>query len=476
MEKVFISQSHQSRLILVFLGWGMDASPFVNLRKNGFDVLVVYDYTGMDDAAARDNAFALLVHEAERYEEVVVVAWSFGVRIAADFLTGCRMHLPVTRAIAINGTTSHVHDTKGIPQAIFNGTLEHLSEASVRKFNRRMFASAASFADYMTHAPARSFDSLKSELATFARISPSDNCGMFNLAIAGEADAIFPVRNQLAAWAGVQTETMPGAPHFIDLHSILDNFIVDKHMVAERFKRAADTYSDHAGPQLEVARRLWELAVPHVNKALGTSSRTVAPRLLEIGSGCGFLTRLYLPSLPSDTQVELWDLTTPPSWLSVKAATFRQCDAETEICATAPGSYNCVLSASTIQWFNSPADFLPRMARAMAPGAIAAIAVYGPATYREISALTGRGLRYLSMEQLCDAAGKSGLEIIAANSETTLQTFTDASALLRHMKLTGVNGNSSSTALAMKIMRALPAGQPAGLTYNPIYLILKKHD
>lgn len=476
MEKVFISQSHQSRLILVFLGWGMDASPFVNLRKNGFDVLAVYDYTGLDDTAVRDLEFTRLANEAERYEEVVVVAWSFGVRIAADFLAGCRMHLPVTRAIAINGTTSHVHDTKGIPQAIFNGTLEHLSEASVRKFNRRMFASAASFADYMTHAPARSFNSLKSELATFARIPAADDCSMFNLAIAGEADAIFPVRNQLAAWAGVETETMPGAPHFIDLHSILDNLIVDKHLVAERFKRAADTYSDHAGPQLEVARRLWELAAPHVNKALGTSSRTVAPRVLEIGSGCGFLTRLYLPSLPSDTQVELWDLTTPPSWLSHKAATFRQCDAETEICATAPGSYNCVLSASTIQWFNSPADFLPRMARAMAPGAIAAIAVYGPATYREISALTGRGLRYLSMEQLCDAAGKSGLEIIAANSETTLQTFTDASAMLRHMKLTGVNGNSSSTALAMKIMRALPAGQPAGLTYNPIYLILKKHD
>lgn len=476
MEKVFISQSHQSRLILVFLGWGMNASPFVNLRKNGFDVLVVYDYTGMDDAAARDNAFALLVREAERYEEVVVVAWSFGVRIAADFLAGCRMHLPVTRAIAINGTTSHVHDTKGIPQAIFNGTLEHLSEASVRKFNRRMFASAASFADYMTQAPARGFDSLKSELATFARISAADDCGMFNLAIAGEADAIFPVRNQLAAWAGVQTEIMAGASHFIDLQTILDNFIVDKRLVAERFQRAADTYSDHAGPQLEVARRLWELAAPHVNKALGTSSRTVAPRVLEIGSGCGFLTRLYLPSLPSDTQVELWDLTTRPSWLSVKAATFRQCDAETEICATAPGRYNCVLSASTIQWFNSPADFLPRMARAMAPGAIAAIAVYGPATYREISALTGRGLRYLSMEQLCDAAGKSGLEIIAANSETTLQTFTDASAMLRHMKLTGVNGNSSSTALAMKIMRAFPTGQPVELTYNPLYLILKKHD
>lgn len=476
MEKVFISQSHQSRLILVFLGWGMDVRPFSALRKNGFDVLAVYDYTGLDDTAVRDLEFTRLANEAERYEEIVVAAWSFGVRIAADFLAGCRMHLPITRAIAINGTTSHIHDTKGIPQAIFNGTLEHLSEALVRKFNRRMFASAASFADYMTHAPARSFNSLKSELATFARISPSDNCGMFNLAIAGEADAIFPVRNQLAAWAGVQTETMQGAPHFIDLQSILDNLIVDKHLVAERFKRAADTYSDHAGPQLEVTRRLWELAAPHVNKALGTSSQTVAPRLLEIGSGCGFLTRLYLPSLPSDTQVELWDLTTRPSWLSVKAATFRQCDAETEICATAPGRYNCVLSASTIQWFNSPADFLPRMARAMAPGAIAAIAVYGPATYREISALTGRGLRYLSMEQLCDAAGKSGLEIIAANSETTLQTFTDASAMLRHMKLTGVNGNSSSTALAMKIMRALPAGQPAGLTYNPIYLILKKHD
>lgn len=476
MEKVFISQSHQSRLILVFLGWGMDSSPFANLRKNGFDVLVVYDYTGMDDAAVRDNAFARLVREAERYEEIVVVAWSFGVRIAADFLTGCRMHLPVTRAIAINGTTNHIHDTKGIPQPIFNGTLAHLSEASVRKFNRRMFASAGSFADYMTHAPARSFDSLKSELATFAHISPSDNCGMFNLAIAGEADAIFPVRNQLTAWSGVETETIASAPHFIDLQTILDNFIVDKHLVAERFKRAADTYSDHAGPQHEVARRLWELAAPHVNHALAPSKLTAPARLLEIGSGCGFLTRLYMPSLPSGTQVELWDLTTPPSWLSDKAASFRQCDAETEICATTPGSYNCVLSASTIQWFNSPADFLPRMACAMSPDAIAAIAVYGPATYKEISSLTGRGLRYLSMQQLCDAAKKSGLEIIAASSETTVQRFTDASAMLRHMKLTGVNGNSSSTALAMKIMRAFPAGQPVELTYNPIYLILKKHD
>lgn len=476
MEKVFISQSHQSRLILVFLGWGMDASPFANLRKNGFDVLVVYDYTGLDDAATRDNAFARLVREAERYEEVVVVAWSFGVRIAADFLAGCRMHLPVTRAIAINGTTSHIHDTKGIPQAIFNGTLEHLSEASVRKFNRRMFDSADSFADYMLHAPARSFDSLKSELATFARISPADDCGMFNIAIAGEADAIFPVRNQLASWNGVETETIAGAPHFIDLQTILDNFIVDKHLVAERFKRAADTYSDHAGPQNEVARRLWELAATHVNLALVSSARTTAARLLEIGSGCGFLTRLYMPSLPAGTQVELWDLTTPPSWLPEKATTFRQCDAETEICTAGTGSYSCVLSASTIQWFNSPADFLPRMARAMTPDAIAAIAVYGPATYREISSLTGRGLHYLSMQQLCDAAQKSGLEVIAASSETTAQRFADAAAMLRHMKLTGVNGNSSSTALAMKIMRAFPAGQPVELTYNPIYLILKKHD
>ena len=172
MEKVFISQSHQARLIIVFLGWGSGRPSFAGLRKNGFDVLVVYDYTGFENTAVRNNEFSRLVHEAEQYEEVVVVAWSFGVRIAADFLAGCRMHLPVTRAIAINGTTSHIHDTKGIPQAIFNGTLEHLSEASVRKFNRRMFASADAFADYMTHAPARSFDSLKSELATFARIPP----------------------------------------------------------------------------------------------------------------------------------------------------------------------------------------------------------------------------------------------------------------------------------------------------------------
>lgn len=39
MEKVYISHSSKPRLILVFLGWGMDAAPFAGLSKNGYDIL-----------------------------------------------------------------------------------------------------------------------------------------------------------------------------------------------------------------------------------------------------------------------------------------------------------------------------------------------------------------------------------------------------------------------------------------------------
>jgi len=472
MEKIFISQSRQPRLIILFLGWGMDANPFTSLHKEGFDVLVVYDYTGFDNEQTNRRELDALTSIATGYDEIVVVAWSFGVRIAADFLSRSRAVLPITGAIAVNGTTTHIHNSRGIPEAIFDGTLRNLSPASVRKFNRRMFASAEAFALYMQHAPQRSFESLLVELQTFANLKPIEHNHLFSLAVIGGADAIFPTPNQLNGWLGAATETIDDAPHFCDLQHIITNRIVDKEMVATRFSRAAATYADNAGPQQTVAAQLWNMAREAVTQALSTSSQQNL--LLEIGSGSGTLTKLYLPHIPAGTVCELWDLTEQTD--TVPGTRFRQCDAETEICIIPERSCRCILSASTIQWFNSPADFMPRMAHALSPGGVAAIALYGPQTYREIATLTGRGLRYLSLQQLTGAASGAGLEVLHAIDETISLSFPDAAAMLRHIKQTGVNGNSSSIRLAMKVMRTFPPSAPVSLTYNPIYLILKRHE
>lgn len=101
MEKVYISHSSKPRLILVFLGWGMDATPFAGLSKNGYDILAISNYSRYSP----DTDLPDLINEFSSYREIVVIAWSFGVRIATDLLN-MASGLPITRTIAVNGTES----------------------------------------------------------------------------------------------------------------------------------------------------------------------------------------------------------------------------------------------------------------------------------------------------------------------------------------------------------------------------------
>lgn len=126
MEKVYISHSSKPRLILVFLGWGMDATPFAGLSKNGYDILAISNYSRYSP----DTDLPDLINELSSYREIVVIAWSFGVRIATDLLN-MASGLPITRTIAVNGTEKHIDDKFGIPQAIFDGTLQNLSPRSI---------------------------------------------------------------------------------------------------------------------------------------------------------------------------------------------------------------------------------------------------------------------------------------------------------------------------------------------------------
>ena len=101
MNQSFATPPSNQRLILIFLGWGMDAAPFSSLSKPGYDIMLLSDYSGFRP----DEDTDLLAASICNYQEIVVMAWSFGVRIAADFLAGWRRKLPITRAVAINGTT-----------------------------------------------------------------------------------------------------------------------------------------------------------------------------------------------------------------------------------------------------------------------------------------------------------------------------------------------------------------------------------
>ena len=135
MQSEFIFKSSSRRLIVLFLGWGMDASPFRHLARSGFDILALWDYTGLDRPGSWERDMTEFASVCGGYDEVVIVAWSYGVRIASGFLESWNASLPVTLTLAVNGTPMHVDEQYGIPPAIFDGTLQRLAEPTIRKFS-----------------------------------------------------------------------------------------------------------------------------------------------------------------------------------------------------------------------------------------------------------------------------------------------------------------------------------------------------
>lgn len=141
------------------------------------------------------------------------MAWSMGVWVACQTLAG--KEYPYGMRLAVNGTPFPIHDTKGIPEAIFQGTLENFSEPVLIRFRRRICGSAAQVKIFLSHHPYREIDDLHQELAalwTAVKARPAVEW-IWDKAVVGMNDKIFPPQNQREAWQGVAVEEVD-AEHY----------------------------------------------------------------------------------------------------------------------------------------------------------------------------------------------------------------------------------------------------------------------
>ena len=174
------------RLILFFAGWAMDDKPFAHLARPGYDIAVIWDYRNLHI----DWSFT------RPYSEICILAWSMGVYAAT--ITTQAIDYKVTARIAVNGTITPIHNTHGIPEAIYHGTLDGLSERNLLKFYRRVCGSAQAYKDFCLNIPQRPLDQLRDELAAIETHSILANpvAERWDLAIISRDDAIFPPVNQ----------------------------------------------------------------------------------------------------------------------------------------------------------------------------------------------------------------------------------------------------------------------------------------
>lgn len=206
MKQHFIIKKGQRHLVLFFAGWGMDERPFPEIEPTDCDWMICYDYRSLE----------FDVTLLWGYSEITLIAWSMGVWAASQVMKKYP-DLPVAQSVAINGTLHPVDTDKGIAPSIFEGTLQGLTDETLRKFQRRMCGSAADFNAFQAVAPQRPVTELKEELAAIQKQYLSSELSDFrwHKAIIGKNDRIFLPENQKRAWENCaehieETE----APHY----------------------------------------------------------------------------------------------------------------------------------------------------------------------------------------------------------------------------------------------------------------------
>ena len=189
MKYEWIKQEGNPRLLMFFVGWAADATPFRTYDPEGRDLVVCYDYRNLD-----------LDLNVESYDVVDIVGWSMGVWVASQVAP--TLGVPIGQAIALNGTPDPIDSRRGIHPHTWQATLDGLTPESLHKFCRRMCADQAAFQDFLRVTPRRPFDEVVEELCILGGevlLRPTSNM-YWTLAIAGARDRIFPAANVVRAW------------------------------------------------------------------------------------------------------------------------------------------------------------------------------------------------------------------------------------------------------------------------------------
>lgn len=435
-----------SALLLIYAGWAMDHRPFAGLAPEGCDVAVIYDYRTLDLDPA----------PLERYADIYVIAWSFGVHAAA--LTASLLPRPALR-IAVNGTVTPVDDLTGITRAMAEATLAALTPQSLAKFYRRMFDSPALRDAFEASTPERPIEELAEELrAIIDRQAPAPATPVtWDRVIISTADRIFPRSNMERAWAGEPRVRLIDEGHHPDFGRIIRQELFDKELVGRKFRSAIPTYDYAATVQTAMARCLWGLWRDH--------SPEPPLSILEVGYGTGLLTRQYLQAW-RPYRVSLWDLAPVPVMLPA-AGEIIAGDAERLIRDVPDAYYEAVASSACIQWFNNLPRFLAEACRVLVPGGLLVLSTFGPGNMEQLGEATGVPLRYYTADEL-RAMLPEGMTVEAVEEAALDEEFDSPEETRDHLRHTGVGG--------LRDVKLRPGAEwPLTLTYRPILMIIRKN-
>ncbi len=219
--------------------------------------------------------------------------------------------------------------------------------------------------------------------------------------------------------------------------------MLDKKTVRQHFERAANSYDAAAVLQKEVAKRLTErLDYIKINPQ----------RILDIGSGTGFITQDALKRYPKAEVIAL-DLA------HAMAKKSKQCGSwlrkPRAICADAeqlPIKSDCIdliLSSLMLQWSNNLAETFRGFHAALAPNGLLLFASFGPDTLKEVRQSWAQvddlphTSDFADMHEIGDSLLQAGFIDPVTDMEIITMTYANVRQLMRDIKKIGASNSQS---------------------------------
>ncbi|MEQ1106992.1 malonyl-ACP O-methyltransferase BioC [Acinetobacter seifertii] len=245
---------------------------------------------------------------------------------------------------------------------------------------------------------------------------------------------------------------------------------LNKNLVAERFAKAGQSYSEHAVVQKQICQNLMGL--------LKQFCPSTMSRVFEIGCGSGNLTRLLVEAF----QIE--DLILNDLYAEVQQHFNHQehlkwliGDVET---LELPQQLDMIVSGSALQWMQDLLRLLKRCNEALTDSGWLCFSTFGAKNLIEIKELTGQGLSYWSLENWTSALTQAGFEILHLSESQTQLYFDSPKAVLQHLKATGVTATAQHRWTKQSLQQfyqdyeRFKHAEGYALTYHPIYCIARR--
>lgn len=245
---------------------------------------------------------------------------------------------------------------------------------------------------------------------------------------------------------------------------------LNKNLVAQRFAKAGQSYSEHAIVQKQICQNLTGL----VQQFCPTTMSCV----FEIGCGSGNLTRLLATSFQFEELI-LNDLYADVQQHFSHQENLKWLIGDIET-LDFPQQLDMIVSGSALQWMQDLPHLLERCNEALTERGWLCFSTFGYKNLLEIKELTGQGLSYWSVENWNSALIQAGFEILHLSESETQLYFDSPKAVLQHLKATGVTATAQHRWTKQTLQQfyqdydRFKCVEGYSLTYHPIYCIVRR--